>query len=102
MRRMHRMLLAVLFLFTAGATHADGLETVRDALEERLPNAEIASLKETPIPGLYELVTGGTLLYVDRSGRYASIGTLYDLETHEGLSRRLQEPECNPDPEAER
>ncbi|NKB55045.1 MAG: thioredoxin fold domain-containing protein [Alphaproteobacteria bacterium] len=88
--------LAATLLCTAGpglAANPDGkLDKLRAALETRLPNTEIASLRASPVPGLYEMVTGQNLFYVDPSGRYMVIGSLYDLAGHEDLTaRRLAE-----------
>jgi len=71
---------------------ADELSDVRAALKKALPSTEITSLRKSPIPGLYEMVTGKNLFYVDKVGKYSVIGTLYNLATHEDLTaKRLAE-----------
>ncbi|MBF0247335.1 MAG: DsbC family protein [Alphaproteobacteria bacterium] len=70
---------------------ADDLNDVRAALEIALPNTEISSVRKSVLPGLYELVTGNNLLYVEKSGRYALIGTLYDLQSHEDLTAKRRD-----------
>jgi len=64
------------------------MNDVRAALKTTLPNTEISSVRESVLPGLYEVVTGSNLLYVEKSGRYALIGTLYDLKRHEVLTAK--------------
>ncbi len=82
--------LAALLMTTTAM--ADELDDVRAALKETLPGTEITSLRKSPIPGLYEMVTGKNLFYVDKAGKYSVIGTLYNLATHENLtSKRLAE-----------
>jgi thiol:disulfide interchange protein DsbC len=70
---------------------ADDVDNVRAALETTLPNTEITSVRESVLPGLYEVVTGSNLLYVEKSGRYALIGTLYDLKRHEDLTAQRRD-----------
>jgi len=71
---------------------AGDIDALRTALKEKMPSTEITSLRETPVPGLFEMVTGKNLFYVDQSGSYSIIGTLYNLTTHEDLTaERLAE-----------
>ncbi len=79
-------------LATSSPVQAGDVDALRAALKVKLPNTEVTSLRETPIPGLFEMVMGKNLFYVDQSGNYSIIGTLYDLTTHEGLTaERLAE-----------
>lgn len=82
---------AAALLFCTSPVWADDLDDVRAALETTLPNTKITSVRESVLPGLYELVTGNNLLYVDKSGRYAVIGTLYDLQSHEDLTAKRRD-----------
>lgn len=82
---------AAALLFCTSPVWADDLDDVRAALETALPNTEISSIRKSVLPGLYELVTGNNLLYVDKSGRYALIGTLYDLQSHEDLTAKRRD-----------
>lgn len=85
-------LCALLALSTMGTPAlADDVDNVRAALETALPNTKINSVRESVLPGLYELITGNNLLYVDKSGRYALIGTLYDLQSHEDLTAKRRD-----------
>jgi len=88
----NRMFYSLVVLSTMGVpAFADDLSDVRAALETALPNTEITSVRESVLPGLYELVTGNNLLYVEKSGRYALIGTLYDLKRHEDLTAKRRD-----------
>ncbi len=56
-----------------------------------LPDAPIASVEPTPVPGLYAVLTGGKLVYMDATGRYLLLGDLYDFTTRRNLTaQRLQ------------
>ncbi|GEQ99210.1 thiol:disulfide interchange protein DsbC [Iodidimonas gelatinilytica] len=82
---------AAALLFCTSPVWADDLDDVRAALKTTLPNTEISSVRESVLPGLYELVTGSNLLYVEKSGRYALIGTLYDLQSHVDLTAKRRD-----------
>jgi len=82
---------AAALLFCTSPVWADDLDDVRAALKTTLPNTEISSVRESVLPGLYEVVTGSNLLYVEKSGRYALIGTLYDLQSHEDLTAKRRD-----------
>ncbi len=83
---------AVVLMAMSLPAFAGSVDALRAALKEKLPNTEITSLKETPIPGIFEMITGKNLFYVDQSGSYSIIGTLYDLTTHKDLTaERLAE-----------
>jgi len=86
----HQMAIATLLstslLTFASHAWADELAGVKAALKQTLPNTQITSLEKTPIDGLYQMVTGKNLVYVDQTGRYSLIGTLYDLKTHKDLT----------------
>ncbi|MFQ5535488.1 MAG: DsbC family protein [Sphingomonadales bacterium] len=90
-RQGSRTLVSLIFgagvlMASSSPVFAGDVDALRAALKEKLPNTEITSLRETPIPGLYEMVTGKNLFYVDQSASYSIIGTLYDLTTHEDLT----------------
>lgn len=83
----NRMFYSLAVLSAMGVpAFADDISDVRAALKTTLPNTEISSIRESVLPGLYEVVTGSNLLYVEKSGRYALIGTLYDLKRHDDLT----------------
>jgi len=66
----------------------DTLETVRKNVQEALGDFEITSLEASPIPGLYEMVSGGTILYVDATGKYLLEGDLIDLQNRVSLTEQ--------------
>jgi len=43
-------------------------------------------VEPTPIPGLYEVRSGKTILYMDEQGRYVLLGELYDFQARKNLT----------------
>ncbi len=72
----------------AVAAHADdGADTtLLRTLHERFPEMTVDRVRPSPIPGLYEAVSGETIFYIDASGRYALKGTLVDLKDDVNLT----------------
>lgn len=80
---------ALLLISPQGALRADdAAQTIADAM----PGTTIKSTMPTVIEGLYEVVAGENVLYVDNTGRYLVIGSIYDLKEDKDLSaaRRAQ------------
>jgi len=80
---------ALLLISPQGALRADdAAQTIADAM----PGTTIKSTMPTVIEGLYEVVAGENVLYVDTTGRYLVIGSIYDLKEDKDLSaaRRAQ------------
>lgn len=55
------------------------LAEVRATLQERNPGTRIDSVQFAPIDGLYEVVMGKNIAYMDASGRYALFGNIWDM-----------------------
>ena len=53
-----------------------------DGLGGAAPDA----VNPTAIPGLYEVLIGGQVLYLSEDGRFALQGDLLDLSTHDNLT----------------
>lgn len=71
----------------AGAT-SDA--AIRMAIEKAMPNAEIDSIKASPIAGYREVALGGRVVYVSADGRYLIQGSLFDLTTRTSLTENSQ------------
>jgi thiol:disulfide interchange protein DsbC len=67
-----------------------------DALEKRLAqklgavlqDVAVTSVKPGPIPGLYEVMLGPTVLYMTEDGRFAVRGDVFDLQTKTNLTEQ--------------
>lgn len=70
----------------AARTGLPDKDTVRAALELRLPKTPIDSIDCQGLGGLCEVASKHTLFYVDRNARYLVIGRVYDMEARQDLT----------------
>lgn len=73
----------------AGLVHAgDQLKeaAVLATLKQKYPKTVIKSVTETNLPGIYEVVMGKNVAYVEESGRYFLFGHLFDMNTQTDLT----------------
>ena len=67
-------------------------ELIRKAVEAQFPEHKIDSLKKAPFLGLYEVVLGEDVFYVDAKAEYFFFGHVVDAKTRTSLTNdRLQE-----------
>jgi thiol:disulfide interchange protein DsbC len=68
-------------------------ETVRKALIEKMPKAEVRSITKSAYEGLYEVVINGSnIFYTDAKGEIGFFGKVIDLRTRADLTeKRAQE-----------
>ena len=67
---------------TASVTKVDAelAKVITKRLQAARPDLEYGEVKQTPMPGLYQVqVTDGPLLYVSGDGQFAMTGTLYGV-----------------------
>jgi thiol:disulfide interchange protein DsbC len=57
-----------------------------------LPDAKVTSIKPAPLPGLYEVSIGPTILYMTGDGKFALRGDIFDLESKRNVTdeRRMR------------
>lgn len=69
----------------------EGRKNVMAALTAAVPDADIRSISESGLPGLYEVVVGANVVYISEDGRYFVQGDLIDLQTRANVTenRRL-------------
>lgn len=77
-------LLAGAFAMTAHA--ADDTQAVRAAVESLAPGIKVDSIVAAPMPGFYQVVASGRMVYVSADGRYMLNGNLIDLKAKTDLS----------------
>ncbi len=76
----------------AAAQGSAALAAFRQRFASNTPGTRIDSVAATPVPGVYEVVMGRNVAYVESSGRYALLGHLYDLrESRDITADRLSE-----------
>lgn len=65
---------------------ADPLDQLQSEIKKRLPDIAISSISDTPIDGIYELISGGQIYYVGRNGKHLIDGDMIDLDTRANLT----------------
>ena len=92
---MRKPLLIAAVLYAASALAADpsppnAAETAKrpnlSHIQTALGGAAPDAVNPTAIPGLYEVLIGGQVLYLSEDGRFALQGDLLDLSTHDNLT----------------
>lgn len=71
---------------------ASVLQTLKGKVERALPGQRIDSVRATPVAGLFEVVSGRNVLYVNSDATYAFHGELTNLATKTNLTQtRLED-----------
>jgi len=83
-KRILPAILAGAFAMTACA--ADDQAAVRAAVEGIGPGIEVQSIAPAPIPGYYQVIASGRMVYVSADGHYMLNGNLVDLQKKTDLS----------------
>jgi|SRR6185437_8152764 len=90
MLKLIKLLLLCTVLFTTFANADTALANIsaqiRKTLKETLPQLAIDQVNTTPIGGMYEIISGRKVFYVDSTGRYAMLGNLVDLSVKQSLT----------------
>lgn len=71
------------------ANEAD-IKTLKSALQQRLPQAADATIKATPLAGIYEVMASGQIMYMDKDARYILDGDLFDLQSRRNLTEETR------------
>ncbi len=61
---------------------------VRRAIEGFVPGLKVDTINPSPLPGFYQVIADGRLVYVSNDGRYLFYGGLVDLVHHKNLSNQ--------------
>ena len=82
---MFKIILAFLLSISlAQAAETDTASKLKNDLSAVL--GEITQVNQSPISGLYEVVTQDHIYYADKSGLYLIDGSLFDLKAHRNLT----------------
>ncbi|MGI9229547.1 MAG: DsbC family protein [Gammaproteobacteria bacterium] len=65
---------------------ADDNQQVRDSIKNAFPSAEITRIRESAVPGLYEVLLGTEVVYATGDGQYMLQGDLIDLRARTNVS----------------
>lgn len=55
------------------------IDAVSKLIEQRLPSVQIQHIAPSVVPGLYEVMASGQLLYISEDGKYLINGRLFDI-----------------------
>lgn len=79
-------LIAVVGIFSSASLAESTLSDIEKRISDRLPGISINSLSETPMPGLFELVTDGQIYYVDETAEFLVDGSLIRLSDRKNIT----------------
>jgi thiol:disulfide interchange protein DsbC len=68
------------------AGEAPDLAALRSKLAARFPDIPIVDVLPSPLPGMYEVFTGSSMVYVDPTGEFLLVGQLLETRTRVDLS----------------
>jgi thiol:disulfide interchange protein DsbC len=89
-----RAWILLLALVSATASFTVGAKDPRAEIAAKIPGgAKAEELKESPIPGVYELARGTDIAYVSADGKYAIAGDLYEMESSTNLTEKSRRSE---------
>ena len=77
---------AALLAATLTAFADDGEKAARDAIHSLLPLSIIDQVVKSDLPGFYEVIISGQIVYVTQDGKYLLQGNLYDVPQKKDLT----------------
>lgn len=83
---MKRFLLMLLCMASTSAPADEA--RIRGVLKQQFPNIDISSVRQSPIAGLFEVMAGGKIFYIDQTGEYLMPGPLLETRTQENLTQK--------------
>jgi thiol:disulfide interchange protein DsbC len=72
----------------SAGTEGHASQVVHKALAGLAPGATISHVGPAPVPGFYQALVQGSMVYVSADGTYVMAGTLYDAPAQRNLTRR--------------
>lgn len=85
------ILLPLVLIFLGNYAMADAIPSkIKARLDAVVPGYDASSVKLSPVPGLYEFVGSGRVLYISEDGRYIVNGNVIDMEGQKNLTEQSQ------------
>lgn len=81
-------LLGVLSVAALAADKSDA--AARAAIQSLVPGATIDSIADAAVPGFFEVVLGGQIVYISKDGRYLIQGSIYDIPAKADLTEKAR------------
>lgn len=83
-----KMVAAAPLLTAAFASFASpATDALKATLTEKYPTSVFTEVNDTPIEGIYELVTGKNIFYTDKTGSYLFFGSVYDMANKRDITQ---------------
>ncbi|MEO8811074.1 MAG: DsbC family protein [Rhodanobacter sp.] len=70
----------------AAAVTPAAAQMVRQAIRNLSADVQVDSIEPAPIPGFYQVIAGGQMIYVSADGKYLMHGDVIDLGKHQNVS----------------
>ncbi|MBB5208687.1 DsbC family protein [Chiayiivirga flava] len=86
---MVRFLAAALFGALSLSAHAEDAK-VKAAIQSLVPGASIDSIADAAVPGFYEVVVQGQIVYVSADGKYLIQGSIFDIANKTDLTENAR------------
>jgi thiol:disulfide interchange protein DsbC len=89
---MHMFRTLLLLLLSVSMAHAAETDktaaTIKDTLQKNYAQliGPVDQVNKSPVPGLYEVVTGDHIFYTDKTARYLIDGSMFDLKARQNLT----------------
>lgn len=77
-----------MMVFTLSNQAMSDEATIQKKLNQLIPNAPAANIKESVIPNLYEVSLGTKIIYMSGDGQYIVNGSIVNLNTRENLTEK--------------
>ena len=83
-----KMALSCILLWYVAGAGADAELDARltQAIEKVLPGPAVTSVSPGPVPGLYEMMLGPSVIYISEDGRFVVKGDVFDLNTLKNIT----------------
>lgn len=82
-------ILSMLMFGFVSSAFAD-IQTIQQTLKKMVPDAPDAKITQSVIPGLYQVILGTRVLYIDQDAKYVLSGNLISLNTRENLTQSAE------------
>jgi len=86
------MLLIMAFapLIPVQADEAADIKALKSILPQYVHNSDQATVKATPLKGLYEVISGTQIMYMTKDARYIFDGDMYDMALRKNLTEEAR------------
>jgi thiol:disulfide interchange protein DsbC len=77
---------AALMLVAAPIAAQNAEQTVRESIKKLVPGATVDDVRKAELPGFYEVMFGGQVVYVTADGKYLLTGNVWDTSQKKNLT----------------